>query len=206
MKKFQIENRMYNNIMRAVAKHAAHNEDKPILQGVYFEVESGKVRITALDGYRMIHYVVPLTVAELEPANFVMPIMPMASHKKEQSYIEIDYSDVGGDFGRIHVTDVVDDVTVSRRVYKGDYVNYQNVIAFGHEKPVSIAVNVRYLIDALSAAVATCDKYEKEVAMITFDANNNIKPLVVTRRGMYGDATHLVLPVKAPNDEFCGEI
>ncbi len=42
MKKFLLENHLYNNIMRAAAKHVGSNDNRPILRGVYFEVEQDK--------------------------------------------------------------------------------------------------------------------------------------------------------------------
>jgi len=196
--KFQLENRLYNNIMRAATKHVIRTNEKPVLQGVCVEVESDKVRFTALDGYHMVHYCVPLTGCEnLRPATFVMPVMVMAARA---GYVEIDYSDVGGDFGRIHVTDMVTDVMISRRVYNGDFMNWRNVIQPEYEKPVSIVVNVQYMMDTLAAAIATSDRYDHKIAKITFDANNRVKPVTVTRRGAFGDVTNLVLPVKTTPD------
>lgn len=211
MKKFLLENYIYNNIMRAASKHVGCGDAKLITHGVYCEVEPNRVRFTALDGYRMVHYAVapaPLHAAELELGSFVMPPMPMASHRKINSYIEIDYSDVDGDFGRIHITDKVDDITISRRVFKGDFINYRNIINPEYEKPVSIVVNIQYLSDALAAAIATSDKCDHKIAKITFDSSNQLKPIVITKCGAYGDATHLVLPVKTQDDskQFSSEI
>lgn len=100
------------------------NDDKPILTGILVEMEEKKIKMVALDGYRLAirEESIESTIDHKEV------IVPAKSMRETARILPDDESSVKVYFGDRMMNIVCGDTQISTRVLQGDYIKYKNII------------------------------------------------------------------------------
>jgi len=112
------------------------SEDKPILTGILLECEQNRMRMVALDGYRLAIREEILS-GESEASKDV--VVPAKSMREVAHIIPDDDTPVHVYTSEKMVAVVCDNVEIVTRVLQGDYVKYKNILPTDHATRVLIS-------------------------------------------------------------------
>ncbi len=122
---------------RAINKtlFAAGNDDmRPVMSGVYFEINESETRFVATDAHKLVRYT--RTEAGGDPATFIVPRKPLNLMKgivgTVKSDVAVAYSDNNAQF-------TFDNVSLMCRLIEGKYPNYEAVIP--KENPFKLTID-----------------------------------------------------------------
>ncbi|MEY2937450.1 MAG: hypothetical protein RL062_39 [Bacteroidota bacterium] len=122
---------------RAINKtlFAAGNDDmRPVMSGVYFEINESETRFVATDAHKLVRYT--RTEAGGDPATFIVPRKPLNLMKgilgSVKSDVAVAYSDNNAQF-------TFDNVSLMCRLIEGKYPNYEAVIP--KENPFKLTID-----------------------------------------------------------------
>ena len=187
------------NFVKAVAAFASTDQNRPILTGIHFAHEDGKLVIVATDSYKLIMCDTGTIVEEFEP--FTLPAKALVGMKPKKSSI------FGGDAGYVIrfdgdgntasvTTDFEQFTTI--RVLEGKYPNYRQLLPIGGEQFTvePTIVNAAFMADACKA-FTTIDK----VAQLCV-ATRTHKPNVLECKGEGWTATAIVMPCRGNGREL----
>jgi len=122
---------------RAISKtiFAAGNDDmRPIMSGVFFEIEPESVRFVATDAHKLVR----MTRSDIggESAAFIVPRKPLNSLKGALSSLK---SEVNMQYTENNAMFTFDNVTLMCRLIEGKYPNYEAVIP--KENPFKLTID-----------------------------------------------------------------
>lgn len=187
------------NFVKAASMFAGTDQSRPILTGIHFAHEGGKLVIVATDSYRLIVCDTGTIVEEFEP--FTLPAKALVGMKPKKSSI------FGGDAGYVIrfdgdgntasvTTDFEQFTTI--RVLEGKYPNYRQLLPIGGEQFTvePTIVNAAFMADACKAFTTI----EKAARLCV--ATRTSKPNVLECKGEGWTATAIVMPCRGDGREL----
>lgn len=193
MNQFTIDNKIYNDIMKAAAKVVQNpniSGAKPVRAGVFVEVEPGRVAFTACDGYHMMHYVYERK-NEGAPYSFIMPVLPVKRQGRDMLVI-VEYD---GD-SHVSVTDSRTGRMITEHTIKGEYFNYRSVCPqLKHPKYIYVnAALLRSLLEDVGYRDCQLD------GCVQLAIGDPLQPLLITNSSKELHMYNLLLPVQVNKD------
>lgn len=138
---FKISGKDLQTAIQQVSFAAALNTTRPILTGIYFWLDEGKLKMVATDSYRLAEKVLPATdisgeLSCIVPAKTIMELGAILSLSKETEVIEVIVS-------KNQIFFTIGKTQVTSRLIEGQFPNYQQVIP--QESKLDIALEVSTL-------------------------------------------------------------
>ena len=170
-----ISKRTLKDMVRQCIFAAAQDDAKPILRGVLFEIEDGRLSMVALDGYRLAMRTEAVTVSGA-PRSVVLQSRGLL----EISRI-LDDSDepVSLVFSQTHVMIDMGHTRIMTRLMDGDYIRYKQILPSEHT--THVRVNRAELLDSIDRVSLMAReskrnhvKFSFEDGQVTITANSEI--------------------------------
>ena len=122
------------NMIQRTAFAVAMDETKPILTGELLEIESDRVTLVALDGYRLALCKEPLLQATT-PVNFVVPGRSLSEIAK---LFEDSDAPASISIGDTQAMVEMGHTKIITRLLEGEYINYRQILPGDHQTRVRI--------------------------------------------------------------------
>ncbi|MDD3243250.1 MAG: DNA polymerase III subunit beta [Eubacteriales bacterium] len=155
------------DLIRQTAFAASLDESRPILTGVLLEINAGRVRFVALDGYRLAMCDAPYD-GEVQGMKAVIP----ASTLTRLAGIVGDSGNVALEIGPSHVGVDVDNTRLVSRLLEGEFIRYEQIIP--QDYTTRAIVDQAAMADALDRA-----------AMLARDGHSNLVRLRLADAKLY---------------------
>ncbi len=148
---------LYNGITRTL--FATANDDlRPIMNGIYFDIEEDKITLVASDAHKLVRYIRKGFRVD-KPGSFILPKKPASLLKnilpKEENDVTIEFDDKNARF-------VLGDHTLVCRLVEGGYPSYNSVIP--QDNPNKMHVDRVAMMNAL-----------KRVSVFSSQASNLVR-------------------------------
>ncbi|MDD4815750.1 MAG: DNA polymerase III subunit beta [Clostridia bacterium] len=143
---FGIEQKNFKNLINKTAFSVAIDDTRPILKGCLFEIENGKIKTVALDGFRL-----ALNSQKIKESNLSASVVVPARSLNEIAKL-LDDSDkiINIYFQRNFLMVDLEDCIITTRLLEGEFINYKQIISSEFE--TKITINKKQLEDALERA------------------------------------------------------
>lgn len=164
-KVFKLKGALLQEMIRKTIFAVSTDETRYVLNGVFFQVESGKIRMVATDGHRLAFIQKKLEGKSDEKCSVIIPtktlneltkvISDLGKDKEEDLIVEIVATDNQVKF-------IVDGVEIVSRLIEGQFPNYEQVIPKETDKKIEASTG------ELSAAT-------RRVKVLTSEKSNSIR-------------------------------
>jgi DNA polymerase-3 subunit beta len=164
-KVFKIKGALLQEMIRKTIFAVSTDETRYVLNGVYFQVEGGKLRMVATDGHRLAFIEKKLEGKNEDKASVIIPtktlneltkiISDLGKGKEEEIIVEVIATDNQIKF-------VIEGVEIISRLIEGQFPNYEQVIPKESDKKIEASI-------ALLAAAT------RRVAILTSEKSNSIR-------------------------------
>lgn len=145
---------------------------RPVLTGIYIEVEKTTLTMVTCDGYKL--FTSSCEIVEGNEFKVVTPIFKIPRSAEKETIIEVDNEFITFDFTNEKHT---------FKTIKGDFIDWKSL--FNKKNTFKIRFNPKYLQDALKG----------ETGIVELEFSDDISPVFIT-----GNGKKLVLPLR-PRDE-----
>lgn len=143
---FGVSKKSFKNLINRASFSVAFDDTRPILKGCLLEIENGKVRAVALDGYRL-----AMTVQKIKESSVsVSVVVPSRSLNEISKLLDEDDEIVNIYIQRNFMMVDLNDCIITTRLLEGDFINYKQIISKDYE--TKITINKKQLEDALDRA------------------------------------------------------
>jgi DNA polymerase III subunit beta len=149
-------------VARAINKtlFAAGNDDmRPVMSGVFFEINENSVRFVATDAHKLVRYTRTDSGSD-QPASFIVPRKPLNLIKgtlnAAKTEVRIEYTENNAQF-------TFDNVTLMCRLIEGKYPNYEAVIP--KENPNKLTIDRLDLLSSIKRVSIFANKTTHQVRM-----------------------------------------
>ncbi len=176
-----LDQKILNDMIRQTIFSVAVNDNKVIHTGVKFEISERKIRLIALDGFRLAIRNENIDYTG-EDISFVVPSKSL----NELTKIIVDGEDtvVSINVGKRHINFEIGNYCIVSRLLDGEFLNYKTAIPLSGSTVVK--VDTKTLIDSIErTSLIITDKFKSPLRCI-FD-NNAIKISSVTSLGTAND-------------------
>ncbi len=143
---FEINSKDLKNLINKTIFSVAQDDSRPILKGVLLEVEGGKVKAVALDGYRLAYMEKPIISSSanlkvIVPARSLSEISKLLDETEDvlKIYVQKNYLMVE-----------VNSTKIITRLLDGDFINYKQIIP--RDFSTVVTINKMQLEDGLDRA------------------------------------------------------
>lgn len=168
----------------------AESDAKPIHQGSLFNIESSKLEMVSVDGYRLAKRTEIIDFNEdisfVVPGKTLQEILKLAKDDEEEIEIYV---------GQRHIMFKIDNYTVISSLLEGDFLNYKAAIPA--DTAIEITVNTREAIESVERVSLLITDRLKSPLRCTFESSD-IKLLCTTSMGRASD----VIPAKSNSEEI----
>jgi DNA polymerase III, beta subunit len=120
---FGISQKVLKNMIRGTIFAVAQDETRPILTGVLFEVKDRKLKLVALDGYRL-----ALRSEELDTDNIISAVIPGKTLNEVSKILEDTDEIVNITFTTNHILFNLGETKIISRLLEGDFIKYGSII------------------------------------------------------------------------------
>lgn len=149
-------------LARAINKtiFAAGNDDmRPVMSGVFFEINEASVRFVATDAHKLVRYTRTDAGSEA-PASFIVPKKPLnlmrGTLSSLKTEVAIDYNENNAQFS-------FDNIVLMCRLIEGKYPNYEAVIP--KENPKKLTIDRLDLLSSIKRVSIFANKTTHQVRM-----------------------------------------
>jgi len=167
---FEIKQKDLKNIINKSVFAVATNDVRPILKGCLLEIEDDKIKLIALDGYRL-----ALTKSKIKNASKNLSVVvPAKSLKEIASFLEENDNIVKIYLQKNSLMIEIDNVKITTRLLDGEFINYSQIIPSNFTS--TVIINKGQLEDAIERAslLSRVDKGN----LIKFDIKEKVLQLL----------------------------
>ena len=176
-----IERKLIKNMVKqTIFSVADANESKPVYKGIKFEIESRKMRLIAVDGFRLAMRTEAIDY-DGEEVSFIVPSKTLSEVVR---LIGEDGGTISFGVGKRHIVIEVDGYTIVSRLLEGEFLNYKGAIPVGCS--TTVRVNVRELIDCIERISLIITDKLKTPVRLNF-ADGVVKATSITALGTAND-------------------
>lgn len=167
---FTLPQEELTTMLKSVSYAQSTDENRYILNGVYFNFDDDKLILVATDGRRLAHISKEMEVAEGNAGNLILPAKTVAELQRllnQGEAVKITFNDrqVAFEIGVSEASEasgLVDNIYLVSKIVEGNYPNYKQVIPKETEHRVQIEREL--LLDCVNRA-----------ALMTSDKSNSVK-------------------------------
>lgn len=161
---FELSQTAVVNMLKSVSYAQSNDENRYILNSVYFKFEDGKLTLVATDGRRLALTSIDLEIGDDDVGNLILPAKTVAElerlvDKGEKLKISFDDRQVAFEINldESGESGLVDHIYLVSKVVEGNYPNYEQVIP--RETEHRVKVERELMLDCVNrAALVTSDK------------------------------------------------
>lgn len=162
---------MIKNVLFSVAQ----DDTRPILMGVLFEIEDGKINLVALDGYRL-----AMASRNAESDLSLSKVVSGKTLKDLLFILDDQDKNISVSFTDNHVLFEVDSTRIISRLLQGEYLKYRNMIPDYNR--LSVTVDRAEFLDAVDRANVMANEATSNLVKLSFEDNN----IVITSMSKLG--------------------
>lgn len=174
-----IDSDVLGNMIRQTIFAVSTNDTKVIHTGIKFEISSGKLRLIAVDGFRLAIRTEEIKY-EGEDFQFVVPAKTLSEVVKLLDTSEV----VSMNVAKRHIIYEVGSYSIVSRLLDGDFLDYNAAIPKSHS--TEVIVNVKTFIGSIDRTSLLITDRLKSPLRCVFD-ENNIRISTVTSLGTAKD-------------------
>ena len=152
---FQVKQSAFKELIGRTVFCCATDESRPILKGCLLEAGEGKLRATALDGYRM-----ATAECEAEGSGSLKLVCPARTLTEISRMLDDGEESLRVGVSKNMLSVTVDDTAVESRLYTGEFVNAEKI--YPHEFATAVKVSKAELSESV----------ERAIVLIRGDKNN----------------------------------
>lgn len=149
-------------LARAINKtiFAAGNDDmRPVMSGVFFEINEASVRLVATDAHKLVRYT-RTDAGSSTPASFIVPKKPLNLIRGTLSSLK---TDVVLEYNENNAQFKFDNIVLLCRLIEGKYPNYEAVIP--NENPKKLTIDRLDLLSSIKRVSIFANKTTHQVRM-----------------------------------------
>jgi DNA polymerase-3 subunit beta len=120
---FSLSQKTLKNMIKGTIFAIAQDETRPILTGILFEVNSEKLNLVALDGYRL-----ALRSNEIENENTINAVIPGKTFSEVAKILSEDDVNVNITFTPNHILFNLGETKIISRLLEGEFIKYNSII------------------------------------------------------------------------------
>ena len=195
MKRVEINEEKFKQMMKIAKACVAHEDIRPQLKYIQLKVEGKLLTAYSLDGYRASKVEIELD-SEFEAFTcFIKPMTIKTSKQKLQNVIvEFDdkyaYVEVSTDYGKLKYTFTQPD---------GSFIDIEKIYRENKEHDREHAIKASYLADA-AKALSNISLYRGQCVVIE-SKEDVVKPIIIRAKGCGIKSEQLILPMRVVGDE-----
>ena len=129
-----LEAEMLKNMINGVIYAVALDDAKPVQKGVLFEITSQKLKLIAVDGYRLAIRSEPIK----DGGDDVKFVVPGKTLNEMIKLVSEDENNIEIKLGRRHIIFKIKNFTVISRLLDGDFLDYRSAVSFEHSSEVTV--------------------------------------------------------------------
>lgn len=144
LKSIEIGGEELKSLINKTAFAVAQNEIRPILQGIFFEVNDGQLNLVSLDGFKLAH-----AYKELKGVSKFSATIPGKSCLEIAKAVDSDEA-VKLIFGNNHVKLATENLELTARLLEGEFIKYTALLS--SEFKMEVVVERKELIESVERA------------------------------------------------------
>lgn len=174
---FEIKARDFKTLINKTIFSVAQDDARPILKGTLLEVEDGKLKAVALDGYRLALAQKPL----ISSTSNIKVIVPARSLSEISKLLDDDVDTIKVFVQQNYLMVEVNNTKIISRLFDGDFINYKQIIP--NDFSTTVTVNKEQLENALDRAslLSRIDKNN----LVKFDVGEKV--MLLSSKSDIGD-------------------
>ncbi len=134
-----IPQKILKNMIKGTIFATAQDEIRPILTGVKFEIDNGKLNLVALDGLRL-----ALRSEAVENDNTISAVIPGKTLSEVSKILEDSEENVNITFTPNHILFNLGNTKIISRLLEGEFINYKSIIPDEYNLKVTLKRNEFY--------------------------------------------------------------
>jgi DNA polymerase-3 subunit beta len=131
-----IPQKILKNMIKGTIFATAQDEIRPILTGVKFEIDNGKLNLVALDGLRL-----ALRSEAVENDNTISAVIPGKTLSEVSKILEDSEENVNITFTPNHILFNLGNTKIISRLLEGEFINYKSIIPDEYNLKVTLKRN-----------------------------------------------------------------
>ncbi|MBL4938395.1 DNA polymerase III subunit beta [Clostridium sp. YIM B02515] len=134
-----IPQKILKNMIKGTIFATAQDEIRPILTGVKFEIDNGKLNLVALDGLRL-----ALRSEPVENDNTISAVIPGKTLSEVSKILEDSEENVNITFTPNHILFNLGNTKIISRLLEGEFINYKSIIPDEYNLKITLKRNEFY--------------------------------------------------------------
>ena len=159
---FEISESLLKNMVRQTVYAISQKEDKPVLTGVYFDIDEKTINIVGCDGYR-----VAIRKEEIETDAKIKFILPGKNAKELLSIIGESDEKVKISVSKNNVKICIENCIFVSRLIDGEYLNYKSVA--DHKNNLVIEVETKKILNSIDRAAMIVNESAKSYVLLNIE-------------------------------------
>ncbi|ERI90531.1 DNA polymerase III, beta subunit [Clostridiales bacterium oral taxon 876 str. F0540] len=172
-----IPQKLLKNMIRGTIFATAQDEIRPILTGVKFEINNGKLNLVALDGLRL-----ALRSEAVDNDNTISAVIPGKTLSEVSKILEDSEENVNITFTPNHILFNLGNTKIISRLLEGEFINYKSIIPDEYNLKVTLKRNEFY--DCIERASLMAK--EGNTNLVKLDIQDDI--MIITSDSQLGKA------------------
>lgn len=120
---FSIPQITLKNMIKGTSFAVSQDESRPILQGILFEVNEGRMNLVALDGYRL-----AVRTENIDTINSICAVIPGKTLVEVGKILEDSDENINITFTTNHILFTMGETKVISRLLEGEFINYKSLL------------------------------------------------------------------------------
>lgn len=159
---FSIKEKVLKNMVRQTVYAISTKEDKPVLTGIFFDIENKDIHVVGCDGYR-----VAIRKETLDTENKIQFILPGKNAKELLSVIGENEDLVKVSLSKNNVKIELNNCTFVSRLIDGEYLNYKSVA--DHKNNLVIDVDTKQMLHSIDRAAMIVNESAKSYVLLNIE-------------------------------------
>jgi len=172
-----IPQKILKNMIKGTIFATAQDEIRPILTGVKFEIDNGKLNLVALDGLRL-----ALRSEAVENDNTISAVIPGKTLSEVSKILEDSEENVNITFTPNHILFNLGNTKIISRLLEGEFINYKSIIPDEYNLRITLKRNEFY--DCIERASLMAK--EGNTNLVKLDIQDDI--MIITSDSQLGKA------------------
>ena len=160
---------VFKNMINKTSFAVSHREDKPVLRGCLLEINPGRIRMVALDGYRLAMREEKIE-GDFDPLSIIIPekaLNELTKILKDDEEVLINITGKQAYF-------ICDNFKLVTRLIEGEYIKYESVIPKSFEIDITCPIMEMVHCVYRASLIITNDLNKSPIKMNFFDDTINI--------------------------------
>lgn len=173
----KIPQKILKNMIRGTIFAIAQDETRPILTGIDFELEPGKINLIALDGYRL-----ALMSEKIDNDEKINAVIPGKTLNEVSKLLSDDDNEIYIKFTENHILFRLGQTRIISRLLEGEFIKYNSIIP--SEYKLKITVKRDEILDCIDRASLMAKEGNTNLIKLSINEDN----MIITSNSQLGKA------------------